>query len=202
MTIPDGLPRLARGAHHAHEGEACIMEYVSLLAGEVWGDGPECTLPLVAQVARHVNDTVGDKTRQRLYALVPRLLTANVEGLPQQQAVSKRLMERTVARHHGVAVHYNGLANQWRGIVGFYVARDGYNFLVEVLDEFDRIVGEQKRADVTAEQYAQATAAVHAPQDETQVKVVEAKSPSGMLLVKEPVLTSTFVPSWSWTPFS
>lgn len=30
-TTPDGMPSLASGAHDPHEGQACVMEYVSMI---------------------------------------------------------------------------------------------------------------------------------------------------------------------------
>lgn len=56
MTSPDYLPSLSAGAHDADDGEACVMEYVSLLAGEAWSDRPECTHPLLAHEVRMLND--------------------------------------------------------------------------------------------------------------------------------------------------
>ncbi len=38
MNLPEGLPTLTAGAHDADAGEACVMEYVSVLAGEPWSD--------------------------------------------------------------------------------------------------------------------------------------------------------------------
>ena len=52
MTTPDFLPTLSSGSHDAEQGEACVMEYVSMLAGEEWSDRPECTHPLLAHEAR------------------------------------------------------------------------------------------------------------------------------------------------------
>lgn len=73
MPIPDALPTLSAGAHDAGSGEACVMEYVSLLAGEDWSDRPECTHPLLAHEARTANDLLGDADRARLVPLVGRL---------------------------------------------------------------------------------------------------------------------------------
>jgi hypothetical protein len=42
------------------------MEFASLLAGERWSDHPACTHPLLAAVARHVNDHTSDAGRPRL----------------------------------------------------------------------------------------------------------------------------------------
>ena len=42
---------------------ACFMEYASYLAGEDWSDHPACTHPLLAAIARHVNDCTTDAAR-------------------------------------------------------------------------------------------------------------------------------------------
>jgi hypothetical protein len=47
------------------------MEYASVLAGERWSDHPPCTHPLLAQLARLVNDYTGDEARQDLAPMVP-----------------------------------------------------------------------------------------------------------------------------------
>lgn len=73
MSVPDYLPTLSAGAHDEDAGEACVMEYVSLLAGEPWSDRPECTHPLLAHEARTANDLLLDADRPRLVPLVGRL---------------------------------------------------------------------------------------------------------------------------------
>ena len=47
------------------------MEFASFLAGEKWSDHPACTDPLLATLARNVNDQMSDAGRQRLLILVP-----------------------------------------------------------------------------------------------------------------------------------
>jgi hypothetical protein len=47
------------------------MEFASFLAGERWSDHPSCTHPLLAQLARQVNDLTSDAGRQQLVPLVP-----------------------------------------------------------------------------------------------------------------------------------
>ena len=47
------------------------MEFASFLAGDRWSDHPSCTHPLLAQVARRVNDLIGDEGRQQLAPLIP-----------------------------------------------------------------------------------------------------------------------------------
>src|SRR3954454_3192877 len=68
---PDGVPVLSRGKHRTARRGACFMEFASFLAGERWSDHPACTHPLLAQVARQVNDLVGDEGRQQLVPLIP-----------------------------------------------------------------------------------------------------------------------------------
>lgn len=68
---PDALPILSRGKHWSPRRGACFMELASVLAGERWSDHPRCTHPLLAALAREVNDVTSDGDRQRLVGLVP-----------------------------------------------------------------------------------------------------------------------------------
>jgi hypothetical protein len=70
-SVPDGVPVLSRGRHRSPRRGACFMEFASFLAGERWSDHPSCTHPLLAQLARQVNDEVGDGARQQLVPLIP-----------------------------------------------------------------------------------------------------------------------------------
>ena len=71
---PDLLPILSRGKHRSPREGACFMELASLLAGEPWSDHPRCTHPLLAALARHVNDHSSDAGRQRLTELAPSVI--------------------------------------------------------------------------------------------------------------------------------
>jgi hypothetical protein len=71
---PELLPMLSRGKHRSPRKGACFMEFASLLAGERWSDHPACTHPLLAAVARHVNDHTSDARRARLADLVPSVI--------------------------------------------------------------------------------------------------------------------------------
>ena len=62
---------LSRGKHRRLRQGACVMEYASYLAGEKWSDHPACTHPLLAELARQVNDFISDEARQALVELVP-----------------------------------------------------------------------------------------------------------------------------------
>jgi hypothetical protein len=68
------LPMLARGKHRNPRKGACFMEFASLLAGERFSDHPVCTHPLLAAVARHVNDYTSDAGRPRLAGLIPSVI--------------------------------------------------------------------------------------------------------------------------------
>lgn len=53
------------------------MEYASWLAGERWSDHPPCTHPLLAGVARLVNDHISDAARSRLVGMIPQVVGLN-----------------------------------------------------------------------------------------------------------------------------
>lgn len=70
-----GLPVLDRGAHRSPQHGACLMEYVSVLAGVRFSDHPGCTHPALAQLARMVNDeTINPAARSTLAVLAPDLI--------------------------------------------------------------------------------------------------------------------------------
>src|SRR6188474_3697489 len=64
---------LSLGAHLRAEDGACLMEAVSQWAHEPWSDSPGCTHPLVAHLARLVNDASTPAGWQMLIAFVPAL---------------------------------------------------------------------------------------------------------------------------------
>ena len=74
IRLPEGLPVLSRGKHRNPRKGACFMELASFLAGERWSDHPACTHPLLAGLARHVNDRTSDANRQRLAELIPSVI--------------------------------------------------------------------------------------------------------------------------------
>jgi len=73
-AAPDVLPLLARGRHRSPRRGACFMELASYLAGERWSDHPRCTHPLLARLARGVNDVTSDDARPRLALLIPSVI--------------------------------------------------------------------------------------------------------------------------------
>ena len=78
---PELIPVLSRGKHRGPRQGACFMELVSYLAGERWSDHPACTHPLLAAVARDVNDCTSDAGRPRLAELIPSVIGLTGEDL-------------------------------------------------------------------------------------------------------------------------
>lgn len=72
--IPAGLPQLARGHHSSPEKGACLMEYVSMLAGESFSDRPRCVDPLLVRLSWWVNDTLREEGRKGLSIMAPRFI--------------------------------------------------------------------------------------------------------------------------------
>lgn len=79
-TVPKQLPMLSQGSHPRPEDGACLMEYVSVLAGESFSDRPRCTHPLLTRLAQRVNDLSTDGARNRLAVLAPALIGTNNSG--------------------------------------------------------------------------------------------------------------------------
>ena len=97
VSVPEIVPILSRGKHRNPRKGACFMEMASYLAGERWSDHPKCTHPLVATVARLVNDNTSDDHRSRLAELIP-----SVIGLHDHRPARRR-PHRAVLRHGGAA---------------------------------------------------------------------------------------------------
>lgn len=76
---PDMLPVLSRGKHRSPRRGACFMELASYLAGERWSDEPACTHPVLAALARDVNDSVRDRSRGQLAPLIPQVIGLTTE---------------------------------------------------------------------------------------------------------------------------
>lgn len=74
MTTPEFMPVLSAGAHQNPKQGACVMEYVSILAGEKFSDRPACTHPVLAKAAMVTNDSLLDTERHLLVPLIPRLI--------------------------------------------------------------------------------------------------------------------------------
>ena len=70
MPVPDTLPVLGRGGHAPGSTTPCAMEAASWLVDEPWSAAPKAVHPVIAAVARAVNDNVEDDERQQLWPLI------------------------------------------------------------------------------------------------------------------------------------
>ncbi len=66
------------------------MELVSFLAGERWSDHPSCTHPLLAGLARLVNDSTSDENRFRLAPLLPSVIGLTSDDLRVDARIALR----------------------------------------------------------------------------------------------------------------
>lgn len=169
ITIPDTLPTLSHGAHEPGEGKACVMEYVSVIAGEAFSDHPHCTHHLIAAVARSLNDSMySDEARGLLVPLIPRLLTASA---PDPDGKITRGLNKFLAEFSNgqIARLLAELPFSWKivdqGVVVSAVAQvqdhttEQVALLIGLLDEFDRLAGrtEPQPREVTLQQWDRAS---------------------------------------------
>lgn len=126
LPIPDALPTLASGKHEKGEGQACVMEYVSILAGESFSDHPSCTDPVLAAAARSVNDWMTDEGRSMLVPLIGRLFGTATRGSDE---VGIKLAEFINSYVHAEIESTEDISTDLRLV----------NYLTAILDEFDRL---------------------------------------------------------------
>ena len=118
--LPSGLPRLQAGAHLVPEDGACLMEYVSVLAGAPFSDHPRCTDPILATVARLVNDSCTDAGRPLLTAFAP-VLAGTGPGDARRTAAIVRAAVRsahTAAGGTGLRRHLRRAASRYERVTG------------------------------------------------------------------------------------
>lgn len=89
-TFPDVMPVLSSGKHRSPRKGACFMEMASYLAGERWSDHPACTHPLLASMARLVNDSLPDAERPRILPLIPEVVGLTGTALELDVAIAVR----------------------------------------------------------------------------------------------------------------
>lgn len=94
---PDGLPVLSRGKHRSPRKGACFMEMASVLANEPWSDKPSCTHPLLAGLARLVNDNTSDENRGKLAVLIPSVVGLRGGGLAWVGGVTSAVALRAIS---------------------------------------------------------------------------------------------------------
>jgi hypothetical protein len=104
---PDLVPVLSPGKHR-HPGKgACFMEMASWLAGEKWSDHPQCTDPVLAALAREVNDHVDPEHRAQIVPLIPDVIGATSDDPRLPLQISRAASLAVLAHdspHEGLAV--------------------------------------------------------------------------------------------------
>lgn len=98
--VPGSLPLLSAGRHRRPRSGACVMEYVSVLAGERWSDRPRSVCPTLAAMARAVNDRVSDGARQRLAPFAPDFIGTAGADAGTQAAAARRVLTTALDHAH------------------------------------------------------------------------------------------------------
>jgi hypothetical protein len=74
----EGILKLKSGSHPNPDAGLCLLEAAAYIAGEPHSDHPQCVDPILGAYGRRLNDRLGDKDRQKLKPILPRLIgTAN-----------------------------------------------------------------------------------------------------------------------------
>lgn len=123
VAMPEMVPVLSRGKHRNARRGACFMEMASFLAGERWSDHPSCTHPLLAGLARLVNDTVSDPWRPRLIPLIPSVIGLTSDDLHVDAEIALRsalvaLPVASASRQHVLATAVLACERVFAGLDG------------------------------------------------------------------------------------
>jgi hypothetical protein len=176
--IPENLPVISGGKHSSPEEGACVMEYISLLAGEEWTDYPECTHRSLAVLAQRANDALPQSRRHEMFSRVNRLFGTGAIGVEEtDKAVSVAIARFYAANAAAYAAAYAANAAAYAAAYAAYavaaVANAAYaayaaanaaayaavgggadpadvylDLLDRALDEYDRITGRGAPEDV------------------------------------------------------
>ena len=102
---------LTKGGHGSLSDGACIMEAVSLIAGEPWGDHPECVSPTIGAFLRSWNDGLDDEPRQRLKPYATKVVGTNT-GPADEQIRGALAMDWLVRVHTPAWLELAGLKDE------------------------------------------------------------------------------------------
>src|SRR5258708_2340208 len=103
--IPDSLPVISAGSHKSAAEGACVMEYVSMLAGEAFSDYPACTHRALARAAQIANDGLPDDRRHEMVSRINRLFGTNDAEGGEAKRISVGLAKFSAAHAKGSAPH-------------------------------------------------------------------------------------------------
>ena len=147
--LPSGLPRLRAGAHLVPEDGACLMEYVSVLAGVPFSDHPRCTDPILATVARLVNDCCTDAGRPLLTAFAPDLAGTGPGDARRTAAIARAAVRRAcmAAGGPGLRRHLRRAASRYDRVTGV----GPWAAAARRLDRLYRLGGGRRHLEASAE---------------------------------------------------
>lgn len=153
ITVPDFMPVLKRGRHISPADGACMMEYISVLAGERFSDRPACVHPVLAHMARAVNDYMrdSDEARGLLLPLLHRFMGTG-DQLPRHIGIQ---LDDALAR-----LEYDPA---WSQTLFHGTPRKKVALLTEALDIYDRITGRQCPDPISDDRLRKATKSLEAP---------------------------------------
>jgi hypothetical protein len=80
MTVNLETLHLDHGSHSSPEDGHCLLEVVSMLAGQPFNDHPPCVSPVLRSYGIALNDRWDDTQRQRLLPYAPRMLNTAGDG--------------------------------------------------------------------------------------------------------------------------
>src|SRR5579884_2061315 len=156
MPTSDRVPanyqtvRLAKGRHSSPQGGVCVMELVSMLAGEPFTDRPTTACPVIASFMRGYNDRVDDQRRQDLRRCDADLV-GSYAGHDVMRARHERLIEwgseRLAGRRFAALRGWLGRtpkldSMRGRDAAGVFAARTIGRVTDDVHDEVLRLVDE------------------------------------------------------------
>ncbi|KAA1419942.1 hypothetical protein FE697_018795 [Mumia zhuanghuii] len=146
-SVPELVPVLSPGKHRNPRKGACFMEFASYLAGERWSDQPACTHPLLAGLARLVNDNVSDVTRRSMVELVPRVVGLNSPDPRIHAAICIRTA--TIALPLSPRAHQRALAVGLLAVERYLEDNE-----LTLPEEFEPLIGDAFAQAPAAEQWA------------------------------------------------
>jgi hypothetical protein len=135
------------------------MEFASFLAGERWSDHPRCTHPLLAGVARGVNDHISDEARPSLVGLIPSVVGLDGDDPRVDAAIAIRCaaMALPVVAEHRQRALAAGLIAARRVLAWLENEEPSSIEVTDLLDQADTALSMAPRAARWAEEFTTGT---------------------------------------------
>lgn len=118
---------LSAGVHLTRSDGSCLMEAVSVAAGDAWTDAPACTHPLLAHLARMVNDAVSDESREGLRSFIPDLVGTDSDDPVEHARIALACTNHVLANDHNALVaHLHHVADRYQQRGTGNIGRDAH----------------------------------------------------------------------------